>query len=49
MGEDARGCVETVKSQQAGELFSLLPFSDRGHRAIPLETGEIKKDFLRAD
>ena len=31
-----RGCVKTLKSQQLGELFSLLPFSDRGSSAIPL-------------
>jgi hypothetical protein len=48
MSEDARGCVKTLESQQGGELFSLLPFSDRGHSAIPLYTDEIEKDFLRA-
>jgi hypothetical protein len=31
-----RGCVKTLASQQGGELFSLLPFSNRGHSAIRL-------------
>jgi hypothetical protein len=44
-----RRCVKTLKSQLGGELFSLLPVSDRSHSAIPLYTDDIEKDFLRAD
>jgi hypothetical protein len=44
-----RGCVKPLKSQQDGELFSLLPFFDRSHSVILFKPDEIEKDFLRAD
>ena len=31
-----RGCVKMLKSEQGGEFFSLLPYSDRGHSSNSL-------------
>src|SRR6516162_5101199 len=38
MAEGARGCVKTLKGQQVGELFSLLPlFRSRPQRCSSLD------------